>query len=121
MQIVYGYCSEDEATDLLGRFVEQGDFIDAKKLGHVGGEHMAFAALLPLTERLSFPFYCKGVHLVAIQKQAQYSAHLTPPISCNAQKKRYRKLKNAEISPRNWKQHMSRNRGLKFVTSSLVS
>ena len=48
MQIVYGYCREDEAGSLLDRFVEQGDFVSFKELGSVGREYMAFAALLPL-------------------------------------------------------------------------
>ncbi|MCB5362066.1 hypothetical protein CSB62_12515 [Vibrio splendidus] len=121
MQIVYGYCREDEAANLLGHFVEQGDFVSVKELGKVGCEHMAFAALLPFTVHLSFPFYWKGVHFVAVQKQAQSVNHLTLPTSTNACKKRYRKLKNTIISAQNWKQHVSRNRGLKYAKSSLFS
>ena len=121
MQIIYGYCRGDEATNLLGHFVEQGDFVSVKELGTVGREHMAFAALLPFTGYLSFPFYWKGVHLVAVQKQVQSVNRLTLPISNNARKKRYRKLNNTTITPRNWKQHVSRNRGLKYAKSSIFS
>ncbi|OEF46025.1 hypothetical protein A163_08720, partial [Vibrio tasmaniensis 1F-267] len=92
MQIIYGYCREDEAASLLGHFVKQGDFVSVKELGTVGREHMAFAALLPFTGHLAFPFYWKGVHLVAVQKQAQSVNRLTLPTSNNACKKRYRKL-----------------------------
>ncbi|MEZ8905007.1 hypothetical protein, partial [Vibrio sp. 10N.247.310.34] len=98
MQIIYGYCREDEAASLLGHFVKQGDFVSVKELGTVGREHMAFAALLPFTGHLAFPFYWKGVHLVAVQKQAQSVNRLTLPTSNNACKKRYRKLKNTIIS-----------------------
>ncbi|PMM42847.1 hypothetical protein [Vibrio splendidus] len=121
MQIVYGYCSEDDAVNLLGRFVEQGDFISVKKLGTVGCEHIAFAALLSFTGRFSFPFYWKGVHIVAVQKQAQSVNRLTLPTSNNARKKRYRKLNNTTMTPQNWKQHVSRNRGLKYASDSLLS
>ncbi|MEZ9291787.1 hypothetical protein AB4251_15260 [Vibrio lentus] len=121
MQIVYGYCREDEAANLLGHFVEQGDFVSVKELGKVGREHMAFAALLPSIVHLPFPFYWKGVHFVAVQKQAQSVNRLTLPTSNNACKKRYRKLKNTIISAQNWKQHVSRNRGLKYAKSSVFS
>ncbi|MFS1932488.1 hypothetical protein [Vibrio splendidus] len=50
MQIVYGYCREDEAVSLLDRFVEQGDFVSFKELGSVGRECIAFAALLPFND-----------------------------------------------------------------------
>ena len=121
MQIIYGYCREDEAASLLGHFVEQGDFVSVKELGTVGREHMAFAALLPFTGHLAFPFCWKGVHLVAVQKQAQSVNRLTLPTSNNACKKRYRKLKNTIIIAQNWKQHVSRNRGLKYAKSSMFS
>ncbi|MFA0077982.1 hypothetical protein AB4427_07475 [Vibrio artabrorum] len=121
MQIVYGYCSEDDAVNLLGRFVEQGDFIGVKALGTVGREHIAFAALLSFTGHLSFPFCWKGVHVVAVQKQAQSVNRLTLPTSNNARKKRYRKLNNTTMTPQNWKQHVSRNRGLKYASDSLLS
>ncbi|WP_368085649.1 hypothetical protein [Vibrio splendidus] len=121
MQIIYGYCREDEAVNVLGHFIEQGDFVSVKALGTVGRGHMAFAALLPLTGRLSFPFSWKGVHFVAVQKQAQSVNRLTLPTSKNACNKRYRKLKNTIISAQNWKQHVSRNRGLKYAKSSLFS
>ncbi|CDT82249.1 MULTISPECIES: hypothetical protein [Vibrio] len=120
MQIVYGYCREDEAGSLLDRFVEQGDFVSFKVLGSVGREYMAFAALLPFTDRLPFPFYWKGVHFVSVQKHTQSVRQLTPPPSKNARKKHYRKLKNTIMTPQNWKQHVSRNRGLKYVNASLL-
>ncbi|CAH7066451.1 conserved hypothetical protein [Vibrio crassostreae] len=121
MQIVYGYCREDKAASLLGHFVEQGDFVSVKELGAVGREHIAFAALLSFTGHLSFPFCWEGVHFVAAQKQAQSVNRLTLPISNNACKKRYRKLKNTTMTPNNWKQHISRNRGLKYVNASLIA
>ncbi|CAK1948847.1 conserved hypothetical protein [Vibrio crassostreae] len=121
MQIIYGHCRTDEAANVLGHFVEQGDFVSVKELGTVGREHMAFAALLSFTGHLSFPFYWKGVHFVAVQKQVQSVNRLTLPASKNACKKRYRKLKNTIISAQNWKQHVSRNRGLKYAKSSLFS
>lgn len=120
MQIVYGYCLENKAVNVLSHFVEQGDFVSVKVLGTVGREHIAFAALLPFTRRLSFPFSWKGVHFVAAQKQAQSVNRLTLPTSNNARKKRYRKLKNTIISAQNWKQHVSRNRGLKYAKSFMV-
>ena len=121
MQIVYGYCSEDDAVNLLGRLVEQGDFICVKVLGTFGRKYIAFASLLSFTGRLSFPFDLKGVHVVATQKQAQSANRLTLPTSNNARKKRYRKLNNTTMTPQNWKQHVSRNRGLKYASDSLLS
>lgn len=121
MQIVYGYCREDKTASVLAHFVEQGDFVSVKELGTVGREHIAFAALLPFSGPLSFPFCWNGVHFVAAQKQAQSVNRLTLPISNNACKKRYRKLKNTIISAQNWKQHVSRNRGLKYAKSSIFS
>ncbi|CAK3382787.1 conserved hypothetical protein [Vibrio crassostreae] len=61
--------------------------------------------MLPFTDRLPFPFYWKGVHFVSVQKQTQS----------------VRQLKNTSMTPQNWKQHVSRNRGLKYAKSSLFS
>ena len=120
MQIVYGYCLENKTVNVLGHFVEQGDFVSVKELGTVGREYIAFAALLPFTGRLSFPFSWRGVHFVAVQKQTRSVYRLRPPTSKNARKKHYRKLKNTIMTPSNWKQHISRNRGLKYVNASLL-
>ncbi|WP_390241772.1 hypothetical protein [Vibrio sp. R78045] len=119
MQIVYGYCSEDDAANLLGHFVEQGDFIGVKRLGTIGREHIAFAALLPSPQVV--PFYREGIHVVAVQEKTQSIHRLTLPTSSNARKKRFRKLNNTTLTPQNWKQHMSRNRGLKYVSDSFAS
>ncbi|MEZ8822652.1 MULTISPECIES: hypothetical protein [unclassified Vibrio] len=120
MQIVYGYCSEDDAVNLLDRLIERGDFIGVKKLGMVEREYIAFAALLPSSGRLSLPYSWEGVHFIAVQKQTQSVLRLTLPASDNARKKHHRKLKNTIMTPRNWKQHVSRNRGLKFASDSLL-
>lgn len=118
MQIVYGYCSDDK-TNFLDRFVEQGEFVAVKTLGVVNREYVVFAALVPCNDRLRFPFSWGDAHFVAVQKQAQSIDRLTFPTSNNASKKRYRKIKNAIITSQNWRQHINRNRGLKYVSSFL--
>ncbi|CAH7260402.1 hypothetical protein AB4251_10995 [Vibrio lentus] len=121
MQIIYGYCDGCDAISLLGRFVEQGDFIAVKQLGPVGGEHVAFAALLSNSMRFSLPFDWNGAHFVAVQKQTQSVNCHTSSNSINARKKRYRKVNNIIVTPKNWRQHVSRNRGLKYASESLSS
>ncbi len=121
MQIVYGYSSDGDAMSLLDRFVDLGEIVRVKQLGPVGKGNIAFAALLSTNECFSFPFVWNGAHFVAPQHQLQSVDVLISSTSVNAQKKRFRKLNNLTVTPKNWKQHVSRNRGLKYASESLSS
>ena len=116
MRIVYGYvegCSLNEHRATLSKL----GVIETKTLGFVEGERLAFAALLSDVALPALPVTFDTGVLVGDQKQRMNRTTSTSRLcSLNAMRKRYRKMKNAQLTQQNWKQHVSRNRALQVVS-----
>lgn len=131
MRIIYGYF--DDSTELIGKLLDtQSDFIAVKPLGRIE-EKLIFAALIDSPELISFPTHLLP-HCVLVTEQ-QYKHQRYPSKKTESDKshainacdlngtqrkkhcRRYRKKQPLDAS--NWKLHISRNRGLKWVGDHL--
>lgn len=123
MRIIYGYF--DDSTELIGKLLDtQSDFVAIKPLGRIE-EKLIFAALIDSPNPISFPTHLLP-HCVLVKEQ-HYKHEPYPSNAINAcdlngtQRKkhcrRYRKKQPLDAS--NWKLHISRNRGLKWVSDHL--
>ncbi|HAS6129901.1 TPA: hypothetical protein I7264_02980 [Vibrio parahaemolyticus] len=125
MIIVYGYY-KDDPTELIGKTLDQqGSFIDAKPIGRIN-DKLTFAALVDSSKPISFPVILS--HCVLVKEQTYthkpYKSHLVNTSVMGAkQRKTYcKKLKKRQpLGISNWKLHISRNRGLKWIRDHLAA
>ncbi|EIV8655092.1 TPA: hypothetical protein ACVU30_001529 [Vibrio parahaemolyticus] len=125
MIIVYGYY-KGEPMELIGKSLDQqGTFIAAKPIGRIDNR-LTFAALVESPDPIHFPVVLP--HCVLVKEQTYthkpYKPHLVNTAVMDAkQRKTYcKKLKKRQpLSTSNWKLHISRNRGLKWIHDHLAA
>lgn len=125
MIIVYGYY-RDDSIELIGKTLPtQGSLIAVKPIGRIE-DKLTFAALVDSPSPITLPIvlpYCVVVRQQTYSHKP-YKPHLVNTADMNAkQRKTYcKKLKKRQpLSTSNWKLHVSRNRGLKWVRDHLAA
>lgn len=124
MIIVYGYY-KDESSELIGKKLDtQGSVIATKSLDRVG-DTLIFAALIESPTPIHFPAILTNAVLVKAQSYTHkpYKPHIANTANMNPKQRKNHCKKLKKLRPldaRNWKLHISRNRGIKWVSDYLI-
>lgn len=134
MQIVYGLLKNWNSLSRMKDFDVQGNRVIDHKVLLDSPEGVFVALLIDCQTPLVFPINCANVRLVRSQslnvgcnhndllciKVTSADQRALSPIQRHV-RKCYRKPHRPFVTPQNWKQYISRNRGIKYIRNAIHS